>query len=77
VLTLLACAWEPPALAEECDGALPRKGATFNGIVRYAGDGNGLCVGPEGRPGRWIGIRLADLDASELHERAARMPCTS
>jgi endonuclease YncB( thermonuclease family) len=67
--TLLACAWAVPALADPCEGALPRKGATFSGVVRYVGDGDGLCVGPAGRPDRWIEIRLADFYAPELHER--------
>lgn len=69
VPTLLTCAWTSPALADPCDGALPRKGATFSGIVRYVGDGDGLCVGPAGRPDRWIEVRLADFYAPELHER--------
>lgn len=67
--TLLACAWASPALADPCEGALPRQGATFTGVVRYVGDGDGLCVGPAGQPERWIEIRLADFYAPELHER--------
>ncbi len=66
--TGLACAWASPALADPCEGALPPKDATFSGIVRYVGDGEGLCVGPAGRPDRWIEIRLADFYAPELHE---------
>ncbi len=37
-------------------------------MVRYVGDGDGLCVGPAGQPDRWIEIRLADFYAPELHE---------
>ncbi|WP_202187941.1 MULTISPECIES: thermonuclease family protein [Pseudomonadota] len=43
-------------------------GTTFSGVVRYVGDGDGLCVGPANRPDRWIEIRLADFYAPELHE---------
>lgn len=65
---LIACAWASPALADPCQGALPAKGTTFSGVVRYVGDGDGLCVGPAGRPDRWIEIRLADFYAPELNE---------
>ena len=68
----IACVWGSPALADPCDGALPLKGATFNGIVRYVGDGDGLCVGPEGHPEQWIEVRLADFYAPELHEPGGR-----
>jgi len=60
--------WASPALADPCEGTLPAKGTTFTGIVRYVGDGDGLCIGPAGRPDRWIDIRLADFYAPELHE---------
>lgn len=62
------CAWTAPALADPCEGALPAKGTTFSGVVRYVGDGDGLCVGRAGRPDRWIEVRLADFYAPELHE---------
>ena len=65
---VLACAWASPALADPCEGAIPCKGTTFSGVVRYVGDGDGLCVGPAGRPDLWIEIRLADFYAPELHE---------
>ncbi|WP_206364930.1 hypothetical protein [Sphingomonas panacis] len=41
-------------------------------MVRYIGDGNSLCVGPAGRPARWIEIRLADFNASEPCDRGGR-----
>nr|WP_047166856.1 hypothetical protein [Sphingomonas sp. Y57] len=63
-----SCAWAVPALADPCEGALPAKGTTFSGVVRYVSDGDGLCVGPAGRPHRWIEVRLADFYAPELHE---------
>ena len=69
---LVACAWSAPALADPCQAALPAKGATFTGVVRYVGDGDGLCVGPAGRPDRWIEVRLADFYAPELHEDGCR-----
>ncbi|MEG3181287.1 thermonuclease family protein [Sphingomonas sp. LT1P40] len=72
--TLRACAWASPALAnpDRCEGALPRKGATFSGVVRYVDDGDGLCAARAGRPNRWIEIRLIDFYAPELHERGGR-----
>lgn len=65
---LSACAWALPAFADPCSGSLPQSGATFSGVVRYVGDGEGLCVGPAGRPDRWIEMRLANFYAPELHE---------
>lgn len=44
-------------------------GTPFDSVVRYVGDGDSLCVGPVGRPERWIEIRLADFRAPELRER--------
>lgn len=70
--SFVACAWSAPALADPCEGALPTKGTTFAGIVRYVGDGDGLCVGPAGRPDRWIEIRLEDFYAPELHDAGGR-----
>lgn len=64
--------WAAPALADPCEGALPARNTGFEGIVRYVGDGDGLCVGPAGRPDRWIGVRLADFYAPELHERGGQ-----
>lgn len=69
---LVTCAWSAPARADPCEGALPAKGTRFSGVVRYVGDGDGLCIGPKGRPGRWIEIRLGDFYAPELHERGGR-----
>lgn len=57
-----------PALADPCEGPLPARNATFSGAVRYVGDGDGLCVGPAGRPDLWIEVRLGDFYAPELHE---------
>lgn len=68
----LAGAWASPGLADPCEGPLPPRGTSFSGIVRYVGDGDGLCIGPANRPGRWIEVRLADFYAPELHERGGR-----
>lgn len=68
IAACFAGAWASPALADPCEGALPSKGTAFSGVVRYVGDGDGLCVGPAGRPASWIEIRLADFYAPELHE---------
>lgn len=68
IAACIAGAWASPALADPCEGALPSKGTAFSGVVRYVGDGDGLCVGPAGRPTSWIEIRLADFYAPELHE---------
>jgi hypothetical protein len=67
--TLLACGWVSPALADPCEGALPRKGATFSFAVGHVGDGGELCIGPAGQAERWIEVRLADFYAPEWHER--------
>ena len=70
--SFFACAWSAPAFADPCEGALPSKGTAFAGVVRYIGDGDGLCIGPAGRPDRWIEVRLADFYAPELHEAGGR-----
>lgn len=56
------------AHADPCTALIPARGTVFSGIVRYVGDGDSLCVGPEGRPDRWIEVRLADFNAQELDE---------
>lgn len=66
VLTLLTVAGA--ANADPCEGALPKKGAAFDGMVRYVVDGDGLCVGDNPDPKTWIEVRLADFDAPELRE---------
>lgn len=52
IALVLASLWASPALADPCEGPLPAKQASFTGVVRYVGDGDGLCVGPAGRPDR-------------------------
>ena len=72
---IAACAFMLPsiAFADPCEGPLPqRAGETFSGIVRYVGDGDGLCVGANNDPNTWIEVRLADFDAPELQSREGR-----
>ena len=55
--------------ADPCEAPLPSQaGVRFSGIVRYVGDGDGLCVGKTGDPKEWIEVRLADFNAPELHQ---------
>jgi endonuclease YncB( thermonuclease family) len=57
------------AYADPCTAALPRKGVSFSGIVRYIVDGDGLCVGKTTNPDEWIEVRLQDFYAPELREK--------
>jgi endonuclease YncB( thermonuclease family) len=76
VLIGVACLWAlgTPALADPCK-AIPDKGpkpawiidgATFEGAIRYVGDGDSLWVGEAEDPTTWLEVRLADFDAPEL-----------
>ncbi len=71
MIMLGALGWSGVALADPCEGQLPsRAGAEFSGVVRYVGDGDGLCIGAAGSAAStWIEVRLADLNAPELKER--------
>lgn len=60
------------AHADPCKAPLPGPGATFAGIVRYVGDGDGLCVGPGSDPATWIEVRVSDFYAPELSEPGGR-----
>lgn len=66
-LVLLAVLFPAAALADPCDGPLPKPGVSFSGLVRYVGDGDSLCVGRSADPATWIEVRLADFYAAELH----------
>lgn len=41
-------------------------------MVRYIGDGDSLCVGPNSDPSTWIEVRLSDFNAPELHSPTGR-----
>lgn len=61
------------ARADPCEGRLPaRAGENFSGLVRYIGDGDSLCLGPNANPATWIEVRLSDFDAPELHSPTGR-----
>lgn len=58
------------AHADPCTAQLPRRaGETFNGTVRYVGDGDSLCIGASDDPATWIEVRLGDFDAPELRSQ--------
>lgn len=58
-----------PIHADPCEAPLPSQvGVNFSGVVRYVGDGDGLCVGKTADPKEWIEVRLADFNAAELHQ---------
>lgn len=62
-----------PAYADPCEAPVPlQAGVQFSGLVRYVGDGDGLCVGRTSDPDEWIEVRLADFDAPELHTPGGR-----
>lgn len=63
----LGISCDSSASADSREVALPRRRSTFSGAVRYADDGDGPCIGPQGRPDLWIEIRLVDFYAPELH----------
>jgi micrococcal nuclease len=65
VLVLISTA----ALADPCEGPIPKPGKQFTGTVRYIGDGDSICVGKTNNPKEWIEVRIADFYAPELHER--------
>ena len=54
--------------ADPCTAPVPSPGTVVSGVVRYVGDGDGLCVGASSDPRTWIEVRLADFYAPELHE---------
>lgn len=58
------------AIADPCEADLPRPGTSFEGPVRYVGDGDMLCVEVGGRSqgSTWIEVRVADFSAPELNQ---------
>ncbi|CAN5287808.1 hypothetical protein BH10PSE1_BH10PSE1_25040 [soil metagenome] len=74
-LLILAGLLMAPAVAraDPCEGCLPaRAGETFSGVVRYIGDGDGLCVGPNTDPATWIEVHLSDSTAPQLPSPTGR-----
>jgi endonuclease YncB( thermonuclease family) len=71
-LALLSLALVIPAkaLADPCAAPLPAASTTLDGIVRYVGDGDSLCVSMTSDPRTWIEVRLGDFSAPELREPA-------
>ena len=58
-----------PVHADPCEAPLPSQaGVNFSGVVRYVGDGDGLCIGKTADPKEWIEVGLADFNAAELHQ---------
>jgi hypothetical protein len=73
LIVAAALAFPSLAFADPCEGALPRRsGEHFSGVVRYVGDGDGLCVGRSDDPATWIEVRLADFNAPELSAEGGR-----
>ncbi|WP_312084727.1 nuclease [Brevundimonas sp.] len=61
------------AHADPCEGRLPNQaGQAFPGVVRYVGDGDGLCVGDSANPATCIAVRLADFNAAALNAPGGR-----
>lgn len=80
LLTVLGIVWSVPASADPCEGPLPRQNAHFSGVVRYIGDGDSLCIGPEGNPtnGDFVGVRMdAGLNVVPNARRPDRRICYS
>lgn len=60
------------AQADPCQAKLPKLGTSFEGVVRYVGDGDSLCVGESDNPSEWIEVRVADFYAPELNKPGGR-----
>jgi len=74
VLTASILAAAAPALADPCTAPVDgyKSSQRITGQVRYAGDGDSLCVGPSSDPRSWVEIREARWFAPELHEAGGR-----
>jgi hypothetical protein len=61
------------AFTDPCEAPLPRRaGEDFAGVVRYVGDGDGLCVGASSDPLTWIAVRLAAPELNAPGDRAEK-----
>lgn len=72
IIALLAIA--APALADPCEAPVKgyKPGHKITGQIRYAGDGDSLCVGTSSAPSTWVEIREARWFAPELNEPGGR-----
>lgn len=69
-----ALALAAPALADPCEAPVSgyKPGQEIAGTVRYVGDGDSACLGPNADPATWVEVRLADWSAPELNESGGR-----
>ena len=67
---LLALAAFTDVKADPCEAPVHgyAPGTLFDGVVRYVGDGDNLCVGRSGDPASWIEVRLVNWFAPELDQ---------
>lgn len=74
LLSALILALAGPALADPCEAKVTgyKAGQMITGMVRYVGDGDGLCVGQSRDPNTWVEVRLADFMAPELNDPGGR-----
>lgn len=58
------------AIADPCEAPVRgySPGSTLEGVVRYVGDGDNLCIGNATDPAGWIEVRLANWFAPELDD---------
>jgi len=72
VITLLALA--ASALADRCEAPVKgyKPGQKIVGQIRYASDGDSLCVGTSPDPSPWVEIREARWFVPELNEPSGR-----
>jgi len=63
-----------PVVADPCEAPVAgyKPGQKITGLVRYAGDGDSLCVGMSSDPSTWVEIREARWFAPELNEPGGR-----
>ena len=66
IALVLSFAYPNVAYADPCSAPLPPEGSSFEGTVRYVGDGDSMCVGNSSDSRTWIEVRVADFYAPEL-----------
>lgn len=67
---LIVLAASSVAKADPCEAPVQgyRPGEAFDGVVRYVGDGDGLCIGRSADPASWVEVRLVNWFAPELDQ---------